>query len=173
MASDRADNDGGRIHVVIVGLMGVGKSTTAAALADRLDREHLDSDTDIERLLGRTGRDFAATNGVAKLHDLEAAVLIGALARTTPAVISAGASTVEREVVRLVLGARATVVRLVLDLDEIIDRQAEGGHRRPMDRDELAALAARREPFFAEVEDLRLSADRPPAELAEIIAHSL
>lgn len=146
-------------HVVILGLMGAGKSTTGSALAVRLGRPYADSDRDIEWLLGRTGRDVAAAEGVATLHRVESAVLLGALSSRTPAVITAAASVVEDELARAALAERAYVVRLDVSPDVALTRQVAGAHRRPMTRDELVAVAARREPMFSSVEHLRVDAD--------------
>lgn len=151
----------GRPHVVVVGLMGAGKSTTGSALAEALAVPFADSDADITTLTGRSGSEIAATDGVPNLHQLEAAVLLGALARTQPSVIAAAASVVENTTVRAALARRATVVRLVVPEAETLARQKTGDHRRPMSAEELSALAARREPFFAEIEDLQLTATRP------------
>ncbi|MGI9595332.1 MAG: shikimate kinase [Acidimicrobiales bacterium] len=168
-----SDVDPDRPHIVILGLMGVGKSTVAEALAERLGRPVADSDRDIERLTGVTGRTYAEASGVPALHRLEAAVLLGALARPEPTVVSAAASTVEDPQVRQLLGRRATVVRLVADIELTIDRQRAGGHRRPMDPEELIDLAARREPMFSAVEDLRVDANRRPVEIVADIGRFL
>lgn len=152
--------------------MGVGKSTTGEALAARLGWPYVDSDGDIERLTGGTGREFAAANDIPSLHQLEAAVLLGALASQNPSVITAAASTVENPLVQTLLNRRAVVVRLVIGVDEALLRQAQGGHRRPMSRDELTELMERREPHFASLTDLKLSAEQPTEELVEaVVAH--
>lgn len=161
----------GKPHVVVVGLMGAGKSTTGSALADALGVPFADSDADITTLTGRSGSEIAATDGVPALHRLEAAVLLGALARSQPTVIAAAASVVEDDTVREALARRATVVRLVVPQAETLARQKTGEHRRPMSADELTALAARREPYFQEIEDLRLDATVPTRDLvSEILA---
>ncbi len=129
-----------------------------------------DSDRDIEALTGMTGRAYAEVNGVPALHRLETVVLLGALARDEPTVISAAASTVEDPLVQQVLGRRALVVRLAADIATTIERQAADRHRRPMAADELVELAERREPMFAALEDLRADAGQPPdAILADIL----
>ena len=43
-------------HVLIIGMMGVGKTTTGLALAEEIGWPYLDSDADIELLTGSTGR---------------------------------------------------------------------------------------------------------------------
>ncbi len=153
--------------------MGVGKSTTAAALGEALGFGVADSDEDIERLVGCSGATFAASHGVDELHRLEEAVLLGALVRDIPTVIAAAASVVESGVARLALARRADVIRLVLDDAEVLRRQQAGAHRRPMSADEYAMLAERREPLFVEVEDLRLDAGRPAAQLVSAIIDHL
>lgn len=160
-------------HVVVTGLMGVGKSTLGRALAAELDLPYVDSDDDIERLLGRSGRELAEARGVDELHEIEAAVLLGALARRSPHVITAAASVVENPLVIDALERNAFVVRLRLSVAETLERQAAGDHRRPMDAEELTALADRREPMFAAVEDLLLDATRTPDDLVAAVVESL
>lgn len=82
-------------HIVITGLMGVGKSTTSTVVGSAMGWPDADSDDDIELLLGISGRDLADEEGIAALHRIEAAVLLGALARPQPRVIGAAASVVE------------------------------------------------------------------------------
>jgi shikimate kinase len=156
-------------HLVILGQMGVGKSTTGSAVANALGWGFADSDEDIATLFERDGRAIAAEEGIDVLHQVEQAVLLGALARTSPTVVTAAASTVERPLVRRVLPRRATVVRLDAPLEVVLRRQAAGGHRRPMAAEELAVLAERRGPLFREVEDRCLSAERPVGELVDEI----
>lgn len=156
-------------HVVVTGLMGVGKSTAAAGAAHALDWELRDSDEDLEALFGVPGATIADEEGVAVLHELEAAVLLGALAAEGPSVIAAAASVVDGARCRQALGRRAVVVILEAPVELVLERMATGSHRRPMARAELEALAARRAPLFAEVADLSLDATAPPAELAAAI----
>lgn len=159
--------------MVIVGLMGVGKSTLGKMLAERLHRPYADSDRDIDKLTGMSGRLYCGMHDVKKLHELEAAVTLGALARDKHSVITAAASVVESDVVRLALRRCAFVVRLSIDREELLRRQGSGDHRRPMDENSLDALERRREPLFAEVEDIHLRADRDPAQLVDTVVRFL
>jgi shikimate kinase len=159
---------------VIVGLMGIGKTTAADALAAKLGRPLSDSDREIEQLVGIDGRLVAADLGVPALHQLERAALIAALARPEPHIITAAASVVEDELIRSLLG-NATVVHLDVDDDELAtvhQRQAEGDHRRAMPLEELRNLAARRAPLFARVADLRIDAtSEPDTIVAAVLDH--
>jgi len=160
---------GSRPHLVILGMMGVGKSTTARAVAHSRSLSCFDSDIDIETTLAMTGEQLAAAHGIDELHRVESAMLLGRLASTTPAVISAAAWVVEDERCRQALSHRATVVVLHADVDEIMRRAATGDHRRPMERAELTALVERRAPLFAAVSDLDVDAMLSTQELVDLV----
>lgn len=148
----------GRPHLVVTGLMGVGKSTTARAVAEATGRPWHDSDRDIETLFGLTGAELTDAHDLDELHRMEAAVLLGRLAADTPAVISAAGWIVEDPRCRDALARRARVVVLEAPAAEILRRIDTGDHRREMSEDELHALAERRAPLFAAVADLTLDA---------------
>lgn len=156
-------------HIVVVGPMGVGKSTTANAVAKSMGREHRDSDEDLQRLFGRSGREIAREDGVGELHRLESAMLLGALACPSALVISAAAWVVEDEACRAALAARACVVVLQASAQELLERMPAGDHRRSMSRSELDTLMVRRAPWFEQVADLTLDALLPTTELVEQI----
>jgi shikimate kinase len=82
-------------HVVVVGLMGAGKSAVGRRLAGRLGWRWRDSDREIESAMGLTVRELRDRDGVDAMHALEADQLLGALAEPGPSVISAAASTVD------------------------------------------------------------------------------
>src|SRR5262249_45956694 len=82
-------------HVVLVGLMGSGKSTVGHALARRLGRPFVDNDEALEARSGRSARAIADADGADALHRLEAQALVDALARPEPAVVAMAASVVE------------------------------------------------------------------------------
>ncbi len=156
-----------------MGPMGIGKTTLAERLAEALGRPVRDSDRDIETLFGRPGRDIAAADGVDALHDIEAAVLLGALAGTEPTVICAAGWVVEDERCLQALARRATVVVLELSTEALIERLAEAsdGHRRPMTAREIEALATSRRPLYERAADRWLDADHDPEHLAaEVVA---
>jgi len=160
-------------HVVITGAMGIGKTTLARHLAGRLDRPLRDSDADIQSLLGISGVELAAERSIEALHELERAVLLGALVDSSPLVIAAAASVVENGIVRRALKRRAVVVGLAAPTAVIIERQRSGDHRRSMTPSDVDMLRARRADYRLEVEDLRLDAQLAPGSLADSVVEWL
>jgi shikimate kinase len=157
-------------HLVVVGMMGVGKTTTAELVAERLGRPVRDSDRDVERLTGLTGAELDAAGRVDDLHRLEEAVLLGALAVDEPTVIAAAGWVVESALCREVLARRARVVSLRLPVGRLEGRIAAGEHRRTISPDDLRAIDARRRTWFDAVADLTVDATRPPDAIADLIA---
>ena len=150
-------------HVVLVGLMGVGKSTVARVLGERLGRPVLDTDAMIEARTGRAVRSIFADDGEDVFRDIEVAVLAEALAATRPSVIAAAGGVVLRAENRAVLGhANARVVWLCADPTLLLERVRGGAHRPALDHDPAGTLRhmrETREPLYREVADIIVSID--------------
>jgi len=148
--------------IVVLGLMGAGKTTTGQALADALRRELRDSDADIEARHGRTAAQIATEHGRKHLHELEARHLVDALAETPPPVIAAAASVVDRPDCRAGL-REAFVVWLDAPPSELARRFDSGGHR-PRYAEDLEQMLveqdSRRRPHFVEVADVTVDVTR-------------
>lgn len=159
--------------VVVLGLMGAGKSSVAGGVAAALRRPLRDSDVDLEAATGRTAADLARES-VEALHALEARHLLDAL--TDPAaVVAAAASTVEDDACRAAL-AGALVVWLDAPTAVLAPRFAGGAHRPRFGRGIEALLAeqtTRRVPLFEQVADLRLDARSPVDELVDTVCAAL
>jgi shikimate kinase len=160
-----------RPHIVVTGLMGVGKTTAAYALGAALGRRVRDSDADIEILFGASGADLVPKIGVDELHRLEAGVLLGALASDEPLVIAAAGWVIEDPQSRLAMSRRSRVAVLAVELDELDRRIRSGAHRRPMSIAELETASATRTPLFESIATWKLDASKPIDEIvASIIA---
>lgn len=157
MTGDPADPP--QRHVVIIGLMGAGKTTVAEALARHRGWPMRDSDRDIEAATGHTGRELTAAQGVEALHRWEEAVLIEALSLPDPQVVAAAGWVVESAPCREAMARSAVVVWLRVGEEELRRRMAAGRHRRPLTGAELDAMVARRNPMMAAVADLVVDAD--------------
>lgn len=154
-------------HIVILGMMGAGKTTTASRLAAELARPHRDSDHDIESMMSRTGRQIAVDDGVDRLHHLEEEVLLGALRSEQPSVISAAGWVVESLRCRAAIHRDAVAVWLRLSPEDLRGRMDEGSHRRDLSDEQLTALVARREALFLELADIVVDARCPPSEIVD------
>jgi shikimate kinase len=160
-------------HVVLVGLMGSGKTTVGAALAAAIGVPFRDSDSDIERETGMTARQLAARDGIDELHEREARHLLVALAQPGTTVIGAAASTLDDPVCRSRLRARRhLVVWLRASPAAIAARLRPDDHRPDLGADlddVIRRQAIRRTTALREVADVTLDATKPPAMLVETI----
>lgn len=164
-------------HVVLVGLMGSGKTTVGAALAAAMGVPQRDSDTDIERETGLTARDLAARDGIDALHALEAHYLLEALRQPGTTVISAAASTLDDPSCRSRLrDRRHLVVWLRASPAVLAARLHKEDHRPDLGPDPAQVItrqAVRRNAALRDVADLTLDATEPPATLvATIVTHA-
>lgn len=150
--------------IVVIGLMGSGKTTVAKLLAQALDLPMSDSDPWLREHHGASAAQLAADVG--HLHALESEHVLQAL--KTPQVIAAAASVVENPVVRRALGD-ALVVWLDAPDKVLKTRMKTGTHRPDFDP---AIMRARREPFFQEIADLKIdvSVRKPEEVVAAILA---
>jgi shikimate kinase len=161
--------------IVLVGLMGSGKSTVGGLLANRLGWPLRDSDDQLRASTGRTAREFGQAHGSPALHAAETAALLAALATPGPAVIGAAASVIENPAARDALrGPRIAVVWLHGSPAVLAARFGAQPHR-PIygpDPEDVAREQARiRDPLFASIEPITIDVDRRSA--AEIVEASL
>lgn len=137
-------------HIILVGSMGVGKTTVGRALSTELEFPFLDSDSEIEREHGATAADIAASKGVPELHEMELAVFLDMTRSTTMSVIAPAASVIDRARAREVLRQHLTIW-LHAPQDVVDERRAAGEHRRPVGEHEQARLLAQRTRLWTEV----------------------
>jgi shikimate kinase len=161
-------------HVVLVGLMGTGKTTTGTLLAHRLGRPFIDSDAEVEARTGRTVREIFEADGEAAYRPLETDALLDALGSPEPAVIAAAGGVVLSPVNRQALRDHAgLVVWLRADPSVLAGRVGRDDHRPLLDGDPaatLARLAADRAGLYAEVADVVIDVDKKtPEEVVEAI----
>lgn len=83
-------DEGSRRHLVLVGLMGAGKTTVGSACATRLARPFVDTDDVVEANTGVSVSDVFAQQGEAAFRQLERRAVADACATPTPAVIACG-----------------------------------------------------------------------------------
>jgi shikimate kinase len=155
-----ASNDVDNGHVVLVGGMGVGKSTVGRLVATRLGWAFRDSDEALAAR-GDTGRALAEREGVGALHRFERSQLLEALADPTPSVVAAAASVVDDPTMPDTL-APAFVVWLRADATTVARRIASSTYRRDVGPDPVHALdhlVSQRQSAYARAADLVIDVD--------------
>lgn len=162
--------------VVVVGLMGSGKTSVAVRLAEELGMPLRDSDTDLERWYGHSAGEQYAHHGVQVLHAREAGQLHDALAQTPPPVVAAAASVVDDPACRAAL-AGAFVVWLHASPAVLARRIGARDHRPYFEDDPHTMLSrqyAQRAGRLREVADLTVDvADRDPDASADDVLAAL
>lgn len=144
-------------HVVLVGMMGIGKTTVGRILAERLGVAFSDSDEVIESRTGRTVKQISGEEGEEAFRVHETQALLDALASPVPQVIAAAGGVVLRASNREVLrSADAHVVWLRADPGLLVDRAMSAAHRPLLDDDPAGTLQRmfrEREHLYLEVAD--------------------
>ena len=155
-------------HVVLVGLMGSGKTTVGRLVAGHLGWPLRDSDAEIEARTGRTVRELDQTVGTDAMHALEAEALLGALGSPDPAVILAAASVADDDACLAALRDPSLLVAWLRISSATAAARFESRGHRPRFGDDpagfLAEQAASRDPRFRSVATLELDADAAPPE---------
>ncbi len=168
--------------MVLVGLMGSGKTTVGRRVAKLLARDFVDADEALEERTGRSIAAIFAEDGEEAFRALELTVLRDLLDRPDPSVIAAGGGIVVRPEARDRLrGDDVTVVWLDAAPAFLASRIEQKAHRPLLAGDEpprqvLERLDDARRPLYAEVADLVVDVvpfhrteDRPKDALAEEI----
>jgi shikimate kinase len=138
--------------IVLVGMMGVGKSTVGRRLAARLGLPFVDADEEIERAAGLSIPEIFERFGEPYFRDGERRV-IARLLDGAPRVIATGGGAFAQASTRDLILAEATAVWLDADLEVLVDR-VKRRDTRPLLRDRdpaeaITELAARRNPLYA------------------------
>jgi shikimate kinase len=122
-------DDGSRRHLVLVGLMGAGKTTVGAACANRLARPFVDTDDVVEANTGLSVSAVFAHDGEARFRELERRAVADACATPTPAVIACGGGAVLDADNRRRLRQVGFVVWLRAPAATLMARVKDGGER--------------------------------------------
>ncbi len=142
-----------RRHIVLIGMMGAGKTAVGSDLARRLHVPFVDSDAEIEAAAAMTITEIFARDGEAFFRDRETQVLGRLLARQPHGVISTGGGAWIQPRNRDLIRGCALSVWLDCDLDLLWQRVRQRSTRpllkTPDPRGTLAALLEARAPDYA------------------------
>ena len=160
----------GRRSVVLVGMMGVGKSTIGRRLATRLRLPFVDADTEIEAAAGMSIPDIFETHGEPHFRDGEARV-IARLLDSGPAVIATGGGAFMREETRKCIRSKAVSIWLKADADIIMKRVKRRADRPLLQTADPAAAVGRlieeREPVYQNADLTIWSRDVPHEKIVD------
>ncbi len=162
--------------VVLVGLMGAGKSCIGKRLASRLGMPFVDADQEIERAAGCSIAEFFARHGEAEFRAGERRV-IARLLGGAPHILATGGGAFMDPETRALIRQQAISVWLRADLD-LLMRRVSRRHDRPLlqvaePRRKLAELIQLRYPVYAEADITVDSADGPPEMTLERVIRAL
>ena len=107
--------------VVMIGLMGCGKSSVGRRLANVIGLPFTDADEEIERAAGKSIPDIFADYGEAHFRDRECRI-IGRLLRTGPQILATGGGAYMRPETRQMIAASGIAVWLRADLPVLMNR---------------------------------------------------
>ena len=140
--------------VVLIGMMGVGKSSIGRRLAARLAIPFVDADAEIEKAAGKSIADIFARHGEADFRSGEARV-IARLLEGGPQVLATGGGAVMNPDTRAAIRAKGVSIWLAAEFDVLMRRINKRKSERPMLQTAdpaatLRQLLAEREPIYAQ-----------------------
>jgi shikimate kinase len=139
--------------VVLVGLMGAGKSTIGRRLAKLLHVEFKDSDDEIVEAAGCSISDIFYIHGEQIFRDLEKRVLTRLLTDGVPKILATGGGAWMNEEIRALTHAHATSVWLQADIDVLLERVSRKNTRPLLAEGDKSAILQKmleeRSPIYA------------------------
>lgn len=154
----------GAKSIVMVGLMGCGKSAVGRRLAAKLGLPVIDADEEIERAAGKSIEDIFAEHGEAHFRDGERKV-IARLLRSGPQVLATGGGAFMSDETRQAIAESGISVWLQADLPVLMRRVAKRDNRPLLKTDDPEAvmreLMDTRYPVYAKADITVESRDVP------------
>jgi shikimate kinase len=142
----------GRRSIVLVGMMGAGKSSIGRRLALRLGIPFVDADAEIEKAAGMSISDIFAVRGEAEFRAGEARV-IARLLESGPQVLATGGGAFANPDIRSAIAAKGISIWLKAEFDVLMKR-VKRRHDRPLLKTDdpgatLRRLMEERDPIYA------------------------
>lgn len=164
-------------RIILIGMMGSGKTTVGSLLAERTGWSFHDNDVLLRELFDATPRQLLAAGDEASLLAAEVDALRAGLQRPAPSIVGAAGGTIVDPAAREAITQAGIPIWLRITPDTIFRRSADGAHRPWPDADREAWInraVAQRSALYASVAELTLDADdRSPSDLADqILTHA-
>lgn len=143
-------------NIVLIGMMGSGKSSIGCRLATRLDLPFKDSDTEIENAAGMEVAEIFTQHGEDSFRDGERRVILRLLEKQNT-VLALGGGAFMNEEIFAAIKQKAVSVWLDVDLKELVRRVGKRPNKRPLlkegnPEDILRTLMATRAPIYAQAD---------------------
>jgi shikimate kinase len=171
--------------VVLIGLMGSGKTTVGKKVAKLLGWRFVDADIELEARSGRSVAQWFADEGEAGFRSAEADLLVDLLGGGAPVVVGAGGGVVVTERSRARLAADDVVAIYLHGEPAFLASRAKAKPHRPLLAGDdpagvLAALYEQRDPWYrevagavVEVRPAHEAGEKPKWRLAEQVVEAL
>ncbi|MBK6706746.1 MAG: shikimate kinase [Sphingomonadales bacterium] len=157
-------NDGFDRSIVLVGMMGVGKSTIGKLLAGKLGLAFVDSDEEIEKAAGMPISEIFDRFGEEGFRDGERRVIARLIAEG-PKVIATGGGAFINDETRQLIKVQCLAVWIDADIDVLVERVSRRSNRPLLvgkdPRTVLSELMAKRVPFYEQA-DIHVRSDSGP-----------
>lgn len=148
--------------IVLIGLMGVGKSTIGRRLAVAMNLNFVDADDEIEKSAGRSVSDIFDDFGEQAFREGEKKVILRLL-DGSPLVLATGGGAFLNPEIRAAISAKGISVWLRSSLEELVRRTSRKNTRPLLDNGDPAAILAelikQRHPIYAKA-DLVVDSDK-------------
>lgn len=162
--------------IVLVGMMGAGKTTVGRRLAARLGRRFVDSDEEVEKAAGMNIEDIFAAHGEADFRAGEVRV-IARLLRDADLVLGTGGGAFMNAETRALVKSAAVSVWIKADTDVLFARVQRRSNRPLLKtanpRQTLEDLIVKRYPVYAEADVTVMSRDVPQEQVASEVIEAV
>ena len=163
--------------VVLVGLMGAGKSAIGRRLASRLHLPFRDADTEIEAAAGCTIAEIFARDGEPVFRSVERRIITRLLKDEPVHILATGGGAFMDPDTRAAIRQYGLSVWLRAELDVLVARTARRTHRPILNQGDprsiLGRLMEQRYPVYAEADLTVVSDERPPDVTVELVIDAL
>lgn len=162
--------------IVLIGMMGAGKSTIGRRLAGKLGLRFVDADTEIEAAAGCTIEEIFQRHGEAAFRDGERRVIARLLDQPVH-VLATGGGAFNDPRTREAIARRGVSVWLRADVDLLVRRVSRRNNRPLLRNGDLRTTVERlvreRYPIYAGADIIVDSEDGPPEKTVDLVLHAL
>lgn len=163
--------------IILIGPMGVGKTTIGRQLAELVEKQFIDADTELEKQTGAEISLIFEIEGESGFRKRESKI-IDKLTQIEEAVLATGGGVVLSKRNRELIRSRGLVVYLHADIDTLVKRTRRDKSRPLLQkgdkRSTIIGIMEEREPIYRQIADLIVETDdRPPALIAKQIVKGI